>query len=98
MQLQLGQLPLETQKQAPVSRPRIIDAIAISDETAPIATDIEEWIPIRAITRNAGHIDRKDHDDLAERHSSHQFLKAHPMRGTCSSHYRISINDFNVLR
>ncbi len=98
MQLQLGQLPLETQKQAPVSRTRIIDAIAISDETAPIATDIQEWIPIRAITRKAGHIDRKDHADLAKRHSGHHFLKAHPMSGTGPCHSQVSINDFNVLR
>src|SRR6266567_4373711 len=97
MQFQLRQLSLQAQQQPSISRSRVIDAISISDQTASIATDIQQGIPIRAITRKARDIDGENNAHLAKRDSGYQPLKTNAMRGTRSRHSQIGINHLDVL-
>src|SRR6266436_6667509 len=97
MQFQLGQLPFESKQQTPIGRAWVINAVSISDETASVATDIQQGIPIRAVAREAHHIHGQNDAYLPQRDLGHQFLEASTMRGTRGRQTEIRIDDLNVL-
>ena len=49
MQLQLGDLALQAQEEAPVRRRGVVDAIAVADEAMAVAAQVEQLIPVGAI-------------------------------------------------
>jgi hypothetical protein len=49
MQLQLGDLALQAQEEAPVRRRGVVDAIAVADEAMAVAAQVEQLIPVSAI-------------------------------------------------
>lgn len=57
VEFQFGYGSFETEKQATVGTSRIIDTIAIGDEAAAQSADVQERIPVRAIAREARHVD-----------------------------------------
>jgi hypothetical protein len=60
-QCQRRPLALEPEPQAPVRTAGIVDPIAVGQETIAVPADIEERVPVRTVTRQAGGI--KGHSD-----------------------------------
>src|SRR4051794_14921585 len=81
MQLHFGKSSFQAEQQAAIRGGRIIDAVTVSNQTALVATDVEQRIPIRAIARQAGHFRGENDADLAERNLSDQILEAWAMVG-----------------
>src|SRR5689334_7689239 len=76
VKLQLRDLPFQTEDQATVDRAGIIDAIAVGDEATPEAADIQQRIPVSAITSQAGHFVGEDNADLIRADTCDQFLES----------------------
>jgi hypothetical protein len=90
-------LPFEAKQQPPIGRTWVVDAIAISNQTAPVSAHIEQWVPVRAVARESRHIDGENDADLPKRDSGHHLLEAKAMRGIGSGHAQVGIDDFNIL-
>ena len=80
MQFQLGDLPFQAQQQTAVSTRRVVDAVAVGDETAGKAAQVEERIPVGAVARQARDLNGEDETDLASGDLGHQILKSSPLR------------------
>ena len=68
----------EPKQQQPVGQSRVVDAVAVADETTPVATHVEQRTPIRAVAYETGDLDGQDRPDRAEGHARDQLPKALP--------------------
>ena len=57
VQFKLRYRPLQTEEETPVGATRIIYAVAIGDEAATQATNVQQRIPIGTIARQTRHVD-----------------------------------------
>ena len=76
MQFQFGDQTFETENETAVGSRWIVDAVLIADQTLAKAAEVEELIPVRAVTSQACGIVGEHDADLAERDQRHQLLKA----------------------
>jgi len=87
---------LQAQEKAAVRRARIVDAVAIADEALPIAAQVEQRIPVRAVPREPGDLVAEDDPDLAERDARDQVLEAAPMLDRGPALAEVGIDDLDV--
>jgi hypothetical protein len=98
MELPFGQGPFQPKEQPAIGRRGIIQAIDIRNQAALIATEVQEWIPVRAVAREPRDIIGQDDADLSERHVAHQHVEALPVLGARRALANIAVDDFNGLR
>src|SRR5690348_17868516 len=85
--------PVQAQEKAAVRRARVVDAVAIADEALPIAAQVEQRIPVRAVPREPGDLVAEDDPDLAERDARDQVLETAPMLDRGSALAEVGIDD-----
>ena len=96
MQLQLGDRPLEAEKQAPVRGAGIVHPIAVGDQAMAKSADVEKRIPVRTVAGEPGHVDRQNEPNLVQAHARGQFLKASPVQGGRSAQPKVGVDNVNV--
>jgi hypothetical protein len=96
VQFDLGDGPLQAQEKAPVGRARIVDALAIANEALPVAAQVEERIPIRAVPREPGDLVAEDEPDLAQGDAGDQVLEAAPVLGSGPALAEVGVDDLDV--
>ena len=96
VQLQFGDRALEPEQEPPVGQARVVDRIAAGDQAAAVAADVEQRIPVRAVAREAGDLDRDDQADLAERDARDQVLEALAVRCRRGAQAKVGIDDLDV--
>ena len=74
----------------------IVDAIAIRDQALAIAAQVEQRIPVRAITGEPGDVVGQDDPDLAQGDAGDQVLEAAPVLGGGPAQAEIDIDDLDV--
>ena len=92
MQLDLGHGALQPQQKSPIERSRIVDAIPISDQTRPVAAQVEQRIPIRAVPGEPGDLGGQDNTDLPQGDAGDQLLEATTMLGGRSAQAEIGVD------
>src|SRR5690625_1046204 len=96
MQFKLGDGALQAEQKAAVGTAGVINAIAIRDEAAAQATDIQERVPIGTVAREPGHIDGQDQPDLAETDPPDEFLEAVALCSRSCAQTEIGIDDIDI--
>jgi len=96
VQLHLGDRALKPEQEPPVRQARIVDRVAVGDQTAAVAADVEQRIPVRAVAREADDLDRDDQADLAKRDARDQVLEALAVRRRRGAQAEVGIDDFDV--
>jgi hypothetical protein len=61
-----------------------------------IAAYVQQGIPVRAVAREAGHLDGENHPDLAERDARNDLLEALPRCCGGAAQPKITVYDFDV--
>lgn len=97
MQLDFREGALEPEQQAPIGGARIVDAVTIGNEAVPLAAQIEQRIPVRAVPGQAGHL-RGEHDaNLAERNACDQVPETLAMDGGRAAQPKVGIDHLDAL-
>src|SRR4051794_21846534 len=97
VQLHLGDRALEAQEQPPVGRGRVVDAVPVADEALPVAAQVEQRVPVRAVAAETGHL-RGEHDaDLTQRDARDQVLEARPVRGRRPAQAEVAVDHLDIL-
>ena len=97
MQLHLGDRALQAQEQPPIRRARIVDALAVADEALPVAAQVEQRIPVRAVAAETGHLGGEHDAHLAQRHPRDQVLEALPVRRRRSAQTEVAVDHLDIL-
>ena len=97
MQFDLGDGALQTQKKAAVLAPRIINAVAVRDQTLAIAAQVEQRVPVRAVTRQPGHLPGQDQADLAQGDAADQIHHTLAVTGGLGAEPEIGIDHLDVV-
>jgi len=74
----------------------LVDRVAVGDQAAAVAADVEQRIPVRAVAREAGDLDRDNQADLAERDARDQVLEALAVRRRRGAQAKVGIDDLDV--
>ena len=96
VQLDFGDGALQTKQEPAVGRARVVHAIAVADEALAIATQVEQWVPVRAVPRQPGDLVGEDDTDLAEYHARDQLLEAFALCGGGAAAAEIIIDHLDV--
>ena len=96
VQLQFGDRALEPKQEPPVGQARVVDRVAVSDQTAAVAADVEQRIPVRAVAREAGDLDGDDQADLAQGDARDQVLEALPVRRRRGAQAKVGIDHLDI--
>ncbi len=91
-----GDRALEAEQKPPVGQARVVDRVAVSDQAATVAADVEQGTPVRAVAREAGDLDRDDQADLAERDACDQVLEALAVRRRRGAQAKVGVDDLDV--
>src|SRR4051794_36518089 len=98
VQLHLGDRALEPKEKPSVRGARVVHAIAVANEALPVAAQIEQRVPVRAVPAEPGHF-RREHDaHLAQRDARDQVLEAFPVRRRSPAQAEISVDYLDILR
>jgi hypothetical protein len=81
VQLDFGDGALEPEQQAPVGGAGIVDAVAVGDQAIPVAAEIEQRIPVRAVAGQTRDLGGQHDTDLTKRDARDQVLEALPVGG-----------------
>ena len=84
---------IQAQQQPPIRTAGIIHPLAIRDQATLIPAQVQQWIPVRASPRQAGHIERQNNPDFAQRHLGQEVFKASAVGGTGGGGAEIAIDD-----
>src|SRR5262249_20759948 len=63
----LWNVSLQTEEHPPVDRGGVVDAVVIADQALPEAAQVEQLVPVRAVTGEPGDVIRKYDPYIAER-------------------------------
>jgi hypothetical protein len=69
----------------------------IGNQTTPVATQVQQWIPIRAVARQACDLVGKDDAHLAQRDGGDQVLKPLAVLGSGCGQAQIGVDQLNVF-
>jgi len=99
MQFPIRYFTLQTQQQAAIWSAGIIDAIAVGNKATHIATDIEQGIPVRAISRRAGHFCGQNDAHLSQGYPGGKVLESNVSLcgGAGGAQVRINENDISFI-
>lgn len=97
MQFHFRDLALQAQQEPAIRATRIIDPVAIGDQALLVAAQIQQWIPVGAVTRQTGDIDRENDPDLVRRDLADQLLEPFPVLCGGGRQAQIGVNDLNVV-
>src|SRR5262249_30255454 len=76
VQLQLGDQALEAEDEPAIRSRRVVDAILVADQALAVATEVEELIPVGAVTGPARDVVGEDDADVLQGDEGDEFLKA----------------------
>src|SRR5215203_1324292 len=96
VQFKLGDGPLQTEEQATIGAAGVIDPVSIGDEAGAQPTNVQEWIPVGTIAREARHIDRQDEPDFAEPDPANELLEAAALCGGGTAQAEIGIDNIDI--
>lgn len=96
MQFEFGDRALESEQQSSIGAARIIDAVAIGNQAAAHAADVQEWIPVGAVACQARDVDREDQPHLAETDTANKLLEAAALRRRCSAQSEIGVDHVDI--
>ena len=96
VQLQFGDRALEPKQEPPVGQARVVDRVAVGDQTAAVAADVEQRIPVRAVAREPGDLDGDDQADLAQGNARDQVLEALAVRRRRAAQAKVGIDHLDV--
>src|SRR3712207_3187738 len=96
VQLHLGDRPLEAEEEASVLGRRVVDAVAIADETAAVAAEVEQRVPVGAVPGQPGDLVGEHDADLAEADARDEVLEARAVRGGGAALAEVAVDDLDV--
>ena len=97
MQLHFRERAFETEQEAAVGYGRIIDAVAVCDQAALEAADVEQGVPVRAVAREASDFGREDDPDEPKSDFSEEIFESFAMMCVSARPAEIGINDLDVI-
>src|SRR4051812_24888736 len=97
MKFDLRDRALQPQKESAVLAPRIVNAIAVRDQTLAIAAQIEQRVPVRAVARQPGHLPGQDQADLAQGDAADQVHHALAVTGGLGAEPEVGIDHLDVV-
>src|SRR5689334_123888 len=97
MEFDLGDGALQTQKEPAVLASRIVNTVAVRDQTLAIAAQVEQRVPVRAVTRQPGHLPGQDQADLAQGDAADQIHHTLAVTGGLGAEPEIGIDDLDVV-
>ena len=97
MKFNLRDRALQPQKESAVLAPRIVNAVAVRDQTLAIAAQIEQRVPVRTVTRQPGHLPGQDQADLAQGDAADQIHHALAVTGGLGAEAEIGIDHLDVV-
>ena len=98
VQLQFGDQALQTEDQPTIGSGRVVDAVLVADETAAVAAQVEELIPVGAVAGQAGDVVGEDDADLLLVDQGHEFLEAVPPFGGAAGPAEVGVDDLDPRR
>ena len=96
VQLDLGDRPLQAQEKASIRRARVVHAIAVADEALPVAAQVQQRIPVRAVPREPGHLVAQDKPDFTQGDAGNQVLEALAVRRRRPALAKVGVDDLDV--
>src|SRR5450432_170554 len=87
----------QTEQQPAIDRARIIHTVAIGDQAAGMAAEIEQLVPVGAVAGEARRFISEDHANLAQANLSGKLLKAESTGGRRGCATGIVIDDEYVV-
>ena len=97
MHFQFRDRAFQTEQQPAIDRAGIIHTVAIGDQAAGVAAEIEQLVPVGAVAGQTRRFVGEDHANLAQRHLSGELLKAESPGGGRGRATGIVIDDRHVL-
>src|ERR1700694_2936750 len=96
VQFELRDRTFQAKQEAAVRCPRIVDAVAIGDQTAAMTAYVEQWIPIRAVARQPRDLDLQEEAEFFQWDARDQIFEPLPMRRGCTAQTEIGIDHIDV--
>src|SRR6478672_5078008 len=78
-QLQLTHRAFHSEQQPIIGMPRIIDSVLVHDDSPDQSTELDQRMPVAAVARQPGHLDREHSPDAAFADRRKQALEARPI-------------------
>jgi hypothetical protein len=98
VQLEFGVLAFQAQEQAAIRRARVIDAVAVGIQALLIATQVEQQIPVQAVSRQARDVEGESDADMAQSDLYDEFFNALSVLDRCDGQPQIAVDNLDVLR
>ena len=96
VQLDLGDRSFQAQEKAAVGRVRVVHAVAVADEALPIATQVQQRVPVGAIPRQPGDFVGEDDADLAEGDARDQILEPLALQGRRTAAAEVAVDHLDI--
>jgi hypothetical protein len=76
---------------------RIIETVLVEDQRAGEGTDLQQPMPVTAVTGQSGNLQAEDQSGSPKTHFRHQPLETNAVRGRGSRLAEVRVNDYDLF-